>query len=231
VRERADIFVLIVGARYGSQDESGKSITNMEYLEAKGKGLPVYVFVLKKVLSMLPVWKANPQANYDSVVDTPKLFEFIESLRSSQDHWVFEFEEVAHIVETLGHQLAYLFMEGLALRERVRNLKLPSSLTDLSGKALKFLLERPLGWEFGLFSTVMAEDMGKDQELKWDLMYGTSSTARKALSLIINDLRRQQLVLALHFRSPWFSGHAFSLNVGGTATPAAINALWAWPST
>jgi hypothetical protein len=61
--------------------------------------------------------------------------------------------------------------------------------------------------------------------------YGTSSTARKALSLIINDLRRQQLVLALHFRSPWFSGHAFSLNVGGTATPAAINALWAWPST
>jgi hypothetical protein len=33
---------------------------------------------------------------------------------------------------------------------------------------------------------------------------GSSSTARKALSLIINDLRRQQLVLALHFRSPWF---------------------------
>jgi hypothetical protein len=48
---------------------------------------------------------------------------------------------------------------------------------------------------------------------------------------VSNDLRRQQLVLALHFRSPWFSGHAFSLNVGGTATPAAISALWAWPST
>src|SRR5450759_706121 len=59
----------------------------------------------------------------------------------------------------------------------------------------------------------------------------SSSTARKALSLIINDLRRQQLVLALHFRSPWFWGHTFSLNVGGTATPTAINALWAWPST
>jgi hypothetical protein len=63
------------------------------------------------------------------------------------------------------------------------------------------------------------------------IIFDSSSTARKALSLIINDLRRQQLVLALHFRSPWFWGHTFSLNVGGTATPTAINALWAWPST
>jgi Domain of unknown function (DUF4062) len=32
VKERADIFVLIVGARYGSQNESGRSITNLEYV-------------------------------------------------------------------------------------------------------------------------------------------------------------------------------------------------------
>src|ERR1035441_2409668 len=101
VRERADIFVLIVGARYGTQGKSGKSITNMEYLEAKGKGVPVYIFVLKQVLSMLPIWKTNPLADYESVVDTPKLFEFVENLRSSQDHWVFEFEEVANITDEL----------------------------------------------------------------------------------------------------------------------------------
>ncbi|MEO8426597.1 MAG: DUF4062 domain-containing protein [Verrucomicrobiota bacterium] len=84
VKERADIFVLIVGARYGSQNGSGRSVTNLEYLEAKAKGIPVYVFVLKQILSVLPVWKMNPQANYQGTVDTPKLFEFVEMLRGPQ---------------------------------------------------------------------------------------------------------------------------------------------------
>src|ERR1017187_3611365 len=68
VRERADIFVLIIGARYGFQNESGKSITNLEYIEAKAKGLPIYVFVLKKILDMIPVWKENPNRNFEGIV-------------------------------------------------------------------------------------------------------------------------------------------------------------------
>ena len=86
VKERADIFVLIVGARYGSQTETGKSITNLEYLEVKAKGIPVYVFVLKQIVNVLPIWEKNPEANYEGTVDTPKLFEFVATLRSSLDH-------------------------------------------------------------------------------------------------------------------------------------------------
>jgi len=59
--------------------------------------------------------------------------------------------------------------------------------------------------------------------------FDSSSTVRKTLLLIINDLRRRQRVLALHFHPAGFSVHAFSLRVGGTATPAAMSALWAWP--
>lgn len=172
VKERADIFVLIVGNRYGSQNEFGKSVTNLEYLEAKAKGVPVYVFVLKQILNVLPVWKKNPQANYEGTVDTPKLFEFVETLRSAQDHWVFEFEEAQHIMDTLRRQLAYLFMEGLVLRERLKDLKLPVALAELSGESLKLVLERPPGWEFYLFSSVMADEMNRDQQLRWDLNYG-----------------------------------------------------------
>lgn len=172
VKERADIFVLIIGARYGSQNESGKSITNLEYLEAKAKGLPVYVFVLKQILSVLPFWKKNPQANYEGTVDTPKLFEFVETLRSSQDHWVFEFEEAQHIMDTLRRQLAYLFMEGLILREKVKDLRLSPALRELSGRCLKLMLERPIAWEYGFFSAVLADEMNADQDLKWDLQYG-----------------------------------------------------------
>src|SRR5207302_3934911 len=42
VRDCADILVLVVGNRYGSSPpgESDRSITNLEYLEAKAKGIP-----------------------------------------------------------------------------------------------------------------------------------------------------------------------------------------------
>ena len=172
VKERADIFVLIVGTRYGSQDESGKSITNMEYLEAKAKGVPIYIFVLKPIINMLPVWKKNPQANFEEVVDTPKLFEFVDALRGSQNHWVFEFEEAKHIKDELRHQLAVLFMEGLILGEKVKDLRLSPALTELSGRCLKLLMERPLGWEYRFLGAVLTDEMNADQDLKWDLQYG-----------------------------------------------------------
>lgn len=172
VKERTDIFVLIVGARYGSQNDTGKSVTNLEYLEAKSRGIPVYVFVSKQILNVLPIWKQNPTANYQGVVDTPKLFEFVDELRNAKDHWVFEFEEAQHIIDTLRRQLAYLFMEGLVLRQQLKEFKLPPALTELNGKSLKILWEKPKGWEFRLFSSVLADEMEADQKLKWDLAYG-----------------------------------------------------------
>lgn len=71
VNKFADIFVLIIGNRYGSQVESGKSITNLEYLTAKNKGIPIYVFIAQQILSLLPVYRQNRSANYDGIVDTP----------------------------------------------------------------------------------------------------------------------------------------------------------------
>jgi hypothetical protein len=62
-------------------------------------------------------------------------------------------------------------MDGLVLREKVKNLKLSPALTDLSGKSLKLLFERPLAWEYQLFGSVLTDEMNLDQELKWDLKY------------------------------------------------------------
>lgn len=121
---------------------------------------------------MLPVWKKSPQANYEGTVDTPKLFEFVEELRNSKDHWVFDFDEAQHIMDTLRRQLAYLFMEGLVLREKVKDLRLSPALRELSGKCLKLMVERPVGWEDSFFSAVLADEMNSDQDLKWDLQYG-----------------------------------------------------------
>lgn len=63
-------------------------------------------------------------------------------------------------------------MEGLVLLDKVRELKLPAILANLSGKSLRFVIERPIGWEFYLFACVLADEMEKDQELKWDVKHG-----------------------------------------------------------
>jgi hypothetical protein len=195
VKDRADIFVLIVGGRYGSQGESGKSVTNLEYLEAKAKGVPVYVFVSKQILNILPVWQANKSGNYSGIVDTPKLFEFVEQLRSSKDHWVYEFEEVQHIITTLRSQLAILLMEGLALREKFQSLRLPASLVELRGKSLKLLLEQPTAWEYSLLSSVMADEMELDNELKWDVKFGLKLQESKNLNhpILVCDWLTQKM--------------------------------------
>jgi hypothetical protein len=202
VRERADIFVLIIGARYGSQNESGKSITNLEYLEAKAKGLPVYVFVLKKILRRLRDWKQNPTADYADVVDTPKIFEFIEELVSPRENrWVFDFDEGIHIIDTLRTQLAYLFMRGLVLVDKVTALNLSEPLAALSGKPLRLLLERPFGWEFHFFSSVLTDELARDQPSKWDLQYGLKLASPRTLgdmgALFIWIAQKYDEILAL----------------------------------
>src|SRR5205085_4929487 len=53
VDEYATIFVLIVGGRYGLPTEEGKSVTNLEYLRARSKGIPVYAFVQRSILYIL----------------------------------------------------------------------------------------------------------------------------------------------------------------------------------
>jgi hypothetical protein len=101
VETRADVFVLVIGARYGSVVEHGKSVTNLEYLTAKAKGIPVYVFVMQSILDILPVWKANATGHFDTVADSPKPFQFVSEIRDAGDNWVFPFNTAQDIIGVL----------------------------------------------------------------------------------------------------------------------------------
>ena len=81
VKDSADIFILVIGNRYGNTVNNGKSITNSEFLTARNKGIPIYVFILKSVLNVIPIWKTNKSADYSSVVDNTAIFEFICEIR------------------------------------------------------------------------------------------------------------------------------------------------------
>lgn len=182
VKNRADIFILIVGGRYGVLTDNGKSITNLEYIEAKAKGTPIYVFVAKNIISILPVWKKNKEADFSGVVDNNKLFEFVESLRETKDNWVFSFESAQDISTTLKQQLAYLFMDCLDLRSRITpGILDDKELSEMSSKSLQIIIDRPKGWEYRFFAEVLKDYIGKHEDIRRDLSYGVSFGKRTVL--------------------------------------------------
>ena len=174
VRENADVFVMVVGARYGSvDDESNKSVTNLEFIEARARGVPVYVFVRRDVLAQLRVWNANPEADYSSIVDTPRVFEFIDSFREGGEVWTFEFDTAEDIVNTLRDQFTYLVQDALELRQRAIGQEY--LLTELEGDALMLALRRDEYWEYRLLAMVLEEELGRRIPLRREIEYGLAS--------------------------------------------------------
>lgn len=173
VRERADILVLIVGCRYGYVNETGHSVTNQEYLTAQLKGIPIYAFVDKKILSILSLWRDNPTANYTSTVDNPKLFEFVDSFRNKDSLWSFGFESAKDIIDTLKNQLSYLFSDCLELRGKCIP-KIGGNIYSLEGTALKTALLKPDLWEYKLLGQVLQLELSKLENYRRDCTYRIS---------------------------------------------------------
>ncbi len=152
VEKNADILILVIGGRYGSiDDRTGKSVTNLEFLAAQKKGIPIYAFVNGSILKIILDWRKNPNADFSSTVDTPKLFEFVDFVMTHQRVWTFSFESARDIIEILRIQFAHLFNDSLRVRLRLSGNQLPNYFDLLSPKALRIALERPKWWEYRLF--------------------------------------------------------------------------------
>lgn len=170
VEQRADMLVLVVGKRYGSTDDTGTSITNIEYMQARAKGIPIYVFIRRSILELLPVWKENPDAKFSSI-DSTRLLEFVDSLKNVDRLWIHPFDKAPEIVDTLRTQWACLFHDALELWRKARDAALPDTLRRLTGSALRLVIERPAGWEYHLYSQVLQDriaglaDLKRDREL------------------------------------------------------------------
>jgi hypothetical protein len=151
VEQNTDVLILIIGGRYGSIDsKTDKSVTNLEFLAAKMKGIPIYAFVESSILSAFPIWKANPNGNYETSVDTTKVFEFIELVRNTERVWTFEFREAKDIITIIKIQLAYLVKESLRLKQLLSGSGIPHYLEILRPASLRIALERPKAWEHQL---------------------------------------------------------------------------------
>ncbi|HML77812.1 DUF4062 domain-containing protein [Geobacter sulfurreducens] len=166
VENNADIFVLVIGGRYGSIDDAtNKSITNLEFLAARQKGIPIYAFVERGILSVVPIWKKNRDADFSETVDTTQLFEFVEKVMSQDKVWTFPFDTAQDIVNILRIQFSYLFQESLKLRAKVTGKEFPPYLHSLSPNALRLALEKPEAWEYRLFMQCWADAVAQRSNL------------------------------------------------------------------
>lgn len=186
VRENADVFVMIVGARYGSVDpEHDKSVTNLEFLEARAQSIPVYVFVDSNVLALLSVWRDNPDADYSGVVDTPRVLEFIDSFRGSGEVWTFSFATAKDIKAALRQQFAYLVQDALGLRQMAHGHD--RLLDELQGDALLVALRRDTAWDVRLFGTVLEAELDRRASLRREIEYRLAQA--NVTSIDLDDVR------------------------------------------
>jgi hypothetical protein len=194
-----DLFILIVGNRYGYVTASGKSITNTEYLYARQHGIPVYVFIHRALITLYPIWKANPTSDFSSTVDSTKVFEFVEELRTTNKTWCFEFEKAQDIVQTLRMQFSHLYKQSLELSKKIRQSATPDFFNNLSSRALNIILKKDELYEAEFFLQTLQDQLKKYESLKLDLKYRVLTACTRK----INDV--QDLV-------DWFDTHFNTLN-------------------
>lgn len=172
VKERADIFVLIIGKRYGNTTDNGRSITNLEYLSAKELNIPIYVFVHKDVMDNLYFWKKDKDKDFSSIVENVKVFDFVEEVRDIDKKWVQEYESENEILNYLKLQLMYLFNDSIRKRQEIIESNISQKVLENSSSiALNIILEKPRGWEYKFFFQILKEKIDLNEDAKRDFEY------------------------------------------------------------
>lgn len=157
--QNSNIFVLIIGGRYGSaiSDQKGKvsdsfyeryeSVTKNEFEAANKKDIPCYILVEKSVFSEYETFKRN-RKNEDieyAHVDSVNIFHFLDHvIKLPKNNPIHQFEKHQEIEIWLKAQWAGLFRELILDKSQHKEIKsLTSQVDTLSNlnKTLKNYLE------------------------------------------------------------------------------------------
>lgn len=158
VRDRADVFVLVVGGKRGSLDlETERSVVNSEYREARAAGLDCIVFVDRQVWDLRHLFQKNPQADFSPTVDFPEVFGFIEEIENDTK-WIFQFHRTDDILTILLQQLSIRFRD-LLLRHRTNRLLVPSEFAYERSDIARIVQDKDSLWEYRLTSALLADRM------------------------------------------------------------------------
>lgn len=143
----AQLFVLIIGGRYGSTMPTGEiSVTNAEYEEAVTRKIPIFALVEQGALSDYSVFEANRESKAKVTritfpnVDSVPIFDFIEQVRGQAvNNALVPFRDFADIEAYLRQQWAAMMHAFLTrLNEEQRVTDTLGALTDINQR-IEFL--------------------------------------------------------------------------------------------
>ena len=196
----SDIFLIIIGGRYGSEKSESKeikdkqsvdrydSITKQEYKSAVERNVPSYILIEKSVYSEFEIFmnnKKNETINYVHV-DSTNIFHLIDDILSQpKNNPVHQFDRYNDIESWLKEQWAGLFRELLNQRSEQTQLASLSSQVNTMGeinRTLKRYLEE-------VISKVSPADSVK-------LIEGESKRLEEAMQLVL--LKENRLVNVLN---------------------------------
>lgn len=166
--ESCDIFILIIGHRYGYVTNEGISITHSEYLYAKKLQKPIYIFINKPLITMFGIWQGNKDIEY-SHVDSTKVFEFVEEVREKDKKWCFQFEKAQDVKSILKLQFSNLLKRTLDKNKRFAVNDIPKYFDSLSPEAINIALKKGELYEARFFSQLLKDEIDKYESLKLDL--------------------------------------------------------------
>lgn len=132
--ESADIFVLIIGGRYGSETSEVQiknkdqytdynSITRKEFETANHNYIPTYILIEKGVYAEYQTYKNNKENNTIKYahVDNINIFKLIDEIHNKpNNNPIYSFEKYNEIEEWLKEQWAGLFKDFLTKRGNIK---------------------------------------------------------------------------------------------------------------
>ncbi|EHR0248231.1 DUF4062 domain-containing protein [Vibrio parahaemolyticus] len=137
--ETCQLFILIIGGRYGGKFKDGESsITNHEYREAIRNNIPVFALVENSVYSDHHVYTINKSKNPKIVndiaypsVDSLKIFGFIDEVRrNSENNAIFPFRDFSDMESYLKKQWAGMMYDFIVERSNANSAKVTNKLLD-----------------------------------------------------------------------------------------------------
>lgn len=139
--EKADLFVLIIGARYGSPSTTNagtkrgnyNSVTKAEYEKARNNGVPVITFVRREVDVEFRTYMNNPAVGRDKLtyshVDDVQVFKLLEQIyQLRRGNPVIPFNSSTDLVRSLRDQLTGMLGDALKKKRATPQADIPVHL-------------------------------------------------------------------------------------------------------
>lgn len=186
------IFVLIIGGRYGGVFNKGeKSITNMEYETAIKSKIPVFALAESAVLAEHKVYNENNRNNdkiksedisYPSV-DNVKIFEFIDEVRKNTvNNAIVPFRDFTDIESYLKKQWAGMMFSFLS--ESITENKVADTLNEIS----------KVNQKIEILTTQILKSVGKDLQIATIKLYEEmiANDSYRAITYFYTDISNNQ---------------------------------------